>query len=291
MNKIIPSGILIVNKPSGITSHDVIDLLRKVFKKTKIGHSGTLDPMATGVMNVLIGSATKLSEELTSNDKKYKVEMLLGVKTDTYDITGNIIEALPVNQDEIYIKERIKRFIGKGLQTPPIYSAIRIDGKRAYEYAREGIQVQISSREIEVYDISEINVNLETKIISFIVHCSKGTYIRSLVNDIGEKIGCNATMSSLERIECGNTKIENSVKLYNFLKLDLNNMIEYIINLEDYYKESKAVYLNEVEFIKYVNGIEIDIQSKNNIVRVYENKEFRGLGKISKNKLKRFIVE
>ena len=291
MNKVIPSGILLINKPSGITSHDVIDLLRKVFKKTKIGHSGTLDPMATGVMNILIGSATKLSDELTSKDKKYKVEMLLGVRTDTYDITGNVIEALPVNQDEIYIKERIKRFIGKQHQTPPIYSAIRIDGKRAYEYAREGQQIDIESREVEIYDINDINVNLDTRIVSFVVHCSKGTYIRSLVNDIGIKIGCNSTMSSLERIECGQTKIENSYKLYDFLNLNIDEMTNNIINLETYYKESKAIYLNEIEFIKYQNGIELDIETKNNIVRVYENKRFTGLGKVTKNRLKRFIIE
>ena len=291
MNKIIPSGILTINKPSGITSHDVIDLLRKVFKKTKIGHSGTLDPMATGVMNILIGSATKLSDEITSNDKKYKVEMLLGVKTDTYDITGNILEVLPVNQDEIYIKERIKRFIGKGLQKPPIYSAIKIEGKRAYEYAREGKYIDIASREIEIYDIYDIDVNLDTKIVSFIVHCSKGTYIRSLVNDIGKKLGCNSTMSSLERIQSGTSKIENSYKLYDFLKLDIDEMIGNIMSLEMYYKDNKAIYLNEIEYIKYVNAVELDIESKSNIVRVYENKEFRGLGKINKNKLKRFIVE
>lgn len=291
MNKLIPSGILVINKPAGITSHDVVDLLRKVFKKIKIGHSGTLDPMATGVMNVLIGSATKLSDELTGKDKKYKVEMMLGVKTDTYDITGNIIEAMPVNQDEIYIKERIKRFIGKQLQIPPIYSALKVEGKRAYEYAREGIEVSLEPRNVEIYDISDIEVNLKTKLVSFVVYCSKGTYIRSLVNNIGEKIGCNATMSKLERIECGETKIENSCKLYDFLKLDIDEMIECITDIENYYKDSKSVYLNEVEFIKYFNAIELDCETKNNIVKVYENKKFRGLGKVKNNKLKRFIVE
>lgn len=291
MNKLIPSGILVINKPAGITSHDVIDLLRKVFKKTKIGHSGTLDPMATGVMNVLIGSATKLSDELTGKDKKYKVEMFLGVKTDTYDITGTIIEAMPVTQDEVYIKERIKRFIGKQLQIPPIYSALKIEGKRAYEYAREGKEVELEARNVEIYDITDIKVDLKTKLVSFVVYCSKGTYIRSLVNNIGEKIGCNATMSKLERIECGETKIEDSFKLYDFLKLDIDEMIESICDLEKYYKDYKAIYLNETEYIKYVNAIQLDVETKNNIVRVYENKSFRGLGKVVNNKLKRFIVE
>ncbi len=291
MNINIPSGILPINKPSGITSHDVIDLLRKVLRKTKIGHSGTLDPMATGVMNVLIGNGTKLSEVLTNNDKKYAVKMLLGVKTDTYDITGNILTASPVIHDEVYIRERIKRFIGKQKQVPPIHSAIRVDGKRAYEYAREGKELTLSAREIEIYDIYDIKVDLETKIVSFTVHCSKGTYIRSLVNDIGEKIGSHATMSELCRLSSGSTNIEKSEKLYDFLKLDLNHMTEQIIPIEQYFIDSKAVYLNELEYVKFENGILLDIESRSNIVRVYENKQYRGLGKIEDNKLKRFIIE
>ena len=206
----VKNGILNIDKPQGITSYDVVDVIKKLFPKTKVGHTGTLDPLATGVLPILIGEATKLSNNFTAEDKVYKVKMLLGVETDTYDITGRIVFASVVNKDEFYIKERIKRFIGKQMQTPPIYSAIRIDGKRAYSYAREGKKVEMPEREVEIYSIEDIKVNLELREVSFVVHCSKGTYVRSLVNDIGKKIGCGATMTDLVRIRTGNFDIKNS---------------------------------------------------------------------------------
>ena len=219
----VKNGILNIDKPQGITSYDVVDVIKKLFPKTKVGHTGTLDPLATGVLPILIGEATKLSNNFTAEDKVYKVKMLLGVETDTYDITGRIVFASVVNKDEFYIKERIKRFIGKQMQTPPIYSAIRIDGKRAYSYAREGKKVEMPEREVEIYSIEDIKVNLELREVSFVVHCSKGTYVRSLVNDIGKKIGCGATMTDLVRIRTGNFDIKNSIPLYNFLKFDLKS--------------------------------------------------------------------
>ena len=133
----IKNGIINIDKPQGITSHDVVSIIRKLFPNTKVGHTGTLDPLATGVLPICIGKATKLSDELLAKDKKYYVKMLLGVETDTYDITGKIVFANPLDKDEIYIKERIKRFIGKQMQLPPKYSAIKVNGKKAYEYARK----------------------------------------------------------------------------------------------------------------------------------------------------------
>ena len=159
----INNGILNIDKPQGITSHDVVDVIRKIFPKNKVGHTGTLDPIATGVLPICIGKATKLSNELLSENKVYKVKMLLGVETDTYDITGKIVFANVLNYDEIYIKERIKRFIGKQLQLPPKYSAIKVSGKKAYEYARSGEEVTLKPREIEIFDIDDINVNLRKR--------------------------------------------------------------------------------------------------------------------------------
>ena len=135
------NGILNIDKPQGITSHDVVDAIRKIFPDQKVGHTGTLDPLATGVLPICIGEATKLSDNLTSEIKKYSVKMLLGVETDTYDITGRIVFASVFNKDEIYIKERIKRFIGKQQQMPPKYSAIKVEGKKLYQYARENKDV------------------------------------------------------------------------------------------------------------------------------------------------------
>ena len=285
------NGILNIDKPQGITSHDVVDIIRKVLPNQKVGHTGTLDPMATGVLPICIGEATKLSENLTSETKVYKVKILLGVETDTYDVTGKIVFASVVNKDEIYIKERIKRFVGKQMQKPPIYSAIRIDGKRAYSYAREGEKIDLPERPIEIYSIDDINVNLDLNEVEFVVCCSKGTYIRSLANDIGKKIGCGAIMTELERLQTGNFKIENSIKLYDFLKLNFEQMQEKIISIEDYYKDSKKVILNEAEFRKFLNGAKFDINTKDKIVRVYFNDLYKGLGIVENNVMKRYIVE
>lgn len=287
----VKNGILNIDKPQGITSYDVVDVIKKLFPKTKVGHTGTLDPLATGVLPILIGEATKLSNNFTAEDKVYKVKMLLGVETDTYDITGRIVFASVVNKDEFYIKERIKRFIGKQMQTPPIYSAIRIDGKRAYSYAREGKKVEMPEREVEIYSIEDIKVNLELREVSFVVHCPKGTYVRSLVNDIGKKIGCGATMTDLVRIRTGNFDIKNSIPLYNFLKLDYDKMLDKICTIEEYYEDSKKIVLNEVEFKKFLNGVKLPVQLKNGIARIYFNNSYKGIGTIENKELKRYIVE
>lgn len=285
------NGILNIDKPQGLTSHDVVDIIRKVFPKTKVGHTGTLDPIATGVLPICIGEATKLSEHLTSKEKSYRVKMLLGVETDTYDITGKIMFASVVNKDEIYIKERIKRFIGKQFQTPPKYSAIKIDGKRAYSYARSGQEVTLEPREIQIFSIEDIKVNLELNEVEFKVDCTKGTYIRSLVNDIGKKIGCGAVMTELTRLSTGKFSINDSIKLYDFLKLDIDKMREKIIGIEEYFSDSKKINLNKIDYKKFLNGVEFDINTQEKIVRIYFEDKFKGLGYVENNKMKRYIVE
>lgn len=285
------NGILNIDKPQCITSHDVVDAIRKIFPDQKVGHTGTLDPLATGVLPICIGEATKLSDKLTSENKKYSVKMLLGVETDTYDITGRIIFASVLNKDEIYIKERIKRFIGKQMQMPPKYSAIKVEGKKLYQYAREDKDVEIKPREIEIYSIDNIKIDLESKEVAFDVSCSKGTYIRSLVNDIGKKIGCGATMTELRRTETGNFKIEDSISLYDFLKMDYLDMLDKIISIENYYDENKKITLSDEELHKFLNGVKMEVQSSDQIVRVYNKGKYIGLGTIEDKNLKRFIVE
>lgn len=287
----VKSGLLNIDKPQGITSHDVVDVIRKIFQNIKIGHTGTLDPLATGVLQICIGDGTRLTNYLTNSDKKYYVKMLLGVETDTYDVTGRIVFASVVNKDEIYIKERIKRFIGKQEQTPPIYSAIRVEGKRAYEYAREGESVDLKPREIEIYSIDNIDVNTEKKEVSFEVHCSKGTYIRSLVNDIGKKIGCGATVTELRRISNGSFNVQNSIKLYDFLKLSYEDMLDHIVSIEEYCKEFKRVDLNESEYEKFLNGVKFPYEGQDQLVRVYSIKKYMGIGIVENKELKRYIIE
>ena len=285
------NGILNIDKPQGITSHDVVDAIRKIFPDQKVGHTGTLDPLATGVLPICIGEATKLSDNLTSEIKKYSVKMLLGVETDTYDITGRIVFASVFNKDEIYIKERIKRFIGKQQQIPPKYSAIKVEGKKLYQYARENKDVEIKPREIEIYNIDNIKIDLESKEVAFDVECSKGTYVRSLVNDIGKKIGCGATMTELRRIRTGNFKIEDSIPLYDFLKLDYIDMLNKVITIEDYYIENKKITLSDDELGRFLNGVKFEVQSSDQIVRVYNKGKYIGLGIVENKILKRFIIE
>lgn len=287
----IKNGILNIDKPQGITSHDVVDIVRKIFPGIKVGHTGTLDPIATGVLPICIGKATKLSDELLSENKVYKVKMLLGVETDTYDITGKIVFANTLNEDEIYIKERIKRFIGKSSQIPPIYSAIKIKGKKAYEYARNGENVSLKPREIEIFNIDDIDVNLRKKQVSFVVSCTKGTYIRSLVHDIGIKLGCGATMIELKRLKTGDFDINDSIDLYEFLNLEYLDMLDKIVSIEELYKDSKKINLKDKDYDKFLNGIAIKTDVPNGIVRVYENLRYKGLGKVNDNLLKRFIIE
>ena len=285
------NGILNIDKPQGITSHDVVEAIRKIFPDQKVGHTGTLDPLATGVLPICIGEATKLSDNLTSEIKKYSVKMLLGVETDTYDITGRIVFASVFNKDEIYIKERIKRFIGKQQQMPPKYSAIKVEGKKLYQYARENKDVEIKPRDIEIYNIDNIKIDLESKEVAFDVECSKGTYVRSLVNDIGKKIGCGATMTELRRIRTGNFKIEDSIPLYDFLKLDYIDMLNKVITIEDYYIENKKITLSDDELGRFLNGVKFEVQSSDQIVRVYNKGKYIGLGIVENKILKRFIIE
>ena len=179
-------GILIIDKPKGCTSHDIVNILRKELKTKKIGHTGTLDPNATGVLPILVGQATKISKYLIEHDKTYQVEMKLGEETDTLDSEGKIIKKQETKVlDEKKIKEVLNSFIGKQKQIPPIYSAIKINGKKAYEYARKGQEVEIPPREIEIYDIKFISYSNDT--IQFEVKCSKGTYIRTLCKDIAKR--------------------------------------------------------------------------------------------------------
>lgn len=285
------TGILNIDKPAGITSYDVVDVIKKLFVGSKVGHTGTLDPVATGVLPILIGDATKLSDNLTAENKAYRVKMLLGVETNTYDITGKIVYASVVNKDEIYIRERIKRFIGVQEQMPPQYSAIKVNGKRAYQYAREGKEVELKPRTIEIYDINNIAVDLRKREVSFDVYCTKGTYIRSLVNDIGKKLGCGATMVELIRLKNGNFDIKDSIPLYDFLKLNFDEMKKRIISIDDYYTDLKRINMDKDEYTRFVNGVKLEYNEQDKLVKVYENNKYKGLGQIKEGILKRYLIE
>ena len=211
-------GIINVNKPGGITSHQVVARLRKILGIKQVGHTGTLDPMAVGVLPVCVGKATRIIEYLDTS-KAYRAHILLGTETDTYDIEGNILEQKTVNPDRKDIELFLKDFQGEITQTPPVYSAIHYKGKRLYEYARKNIEIpDIPKRNIVIYDIKLIS--LEGMIAIVDIECSGGTYIRSIAHDLGEKLGYGACLEGLIRTRSGKFRLEDSLTLEEIEKSD-----------------------------------------------------------------------
>lgn len=205
------NGIIIVDKPADITSHGVVSRLRRILSTKKVGHGGTLDPMATGVLPIFIGRATRASSMLLNSDKAYTAGFILGLTTDTQDTSGTILTRSDFIPDEMMVRQTLPAFVGHQKQTPPMYSAIKIDGKKLYELAREGKEIERPVRDIEIYQINYLGyLNGEYKIH---ISCSKGTYIRTLIHDIGAFLGCGAVLSSLRRTDTGSFSEKDSVKL------------------------------------------------------------------------------
>jgi len=217
-------GILLIDKPSGITSHKVVEIIRKKLGVKKVGHAGTLDPLATGLLIIMLGKATKLSNTLICQSKTYEVEMKLFLETDTGDITGRIIkDEKPQTFTENQVQAVISSFYNyEYWQKPPIYSAIKIKGRKLYQYARKGVPVEYPPRLVKIEKIKLLNYSSDEKKINFLVECSKGTYIRSLVKDIAEKLGVIATVSQLRRISSGKFNINQTLKLEEVEKGKLN---------------------------------------------------------------------
>lgn len=205
------NGVINIYKEKGFTSHDVVAKMRGILKQKKIGHTGTLDPDAEGVLPVCLGSATKLCDMLTDKEKEYVAVMRLGVVTDTQDLSGTVLKEMSVNVSEEEALTAIKSFEGEYGQIPPMYSALKVDGKRLYELARQGKEVERKPRQITIFETEILSVNMPE--ITFRVRCSKGTYIRTLCHDIGEKLGCGAAMAALKRTQSGQFKAESAVTL------------------------------------------------------------------------------
>jgi tRNA pseudouridine55 synthase len=213
-------SILLIDKPSGITSHKVVEIIRKKLGVKKVGHAGTLDPLATGLLIVMLGKATKLSNQLISQSKTYEVEMKLFLETDTGDITGKTIKSeKELAFAEKQIQETVNSFNSYTYwQQPPLYSAIKIKGRKLYEYAREGLKVEVPPRQVIIRTIDLINYDKAKNSVSLVVECSKGTYIRSLVKDIAEKLGTIATVNKLRRISSGEFHVNQALKLEEIVK-------------------------------------------------------------------------
>lgn len=251
-----------------------------------MGHTGTLDPNATGVLPLLLNDSTKLSKYLIEHDKEYEVTLKLGIKTDTADTEGNIIEEKEVQNISIeQIQETLKTFIGKQEQYPPMYSAIKVNGKKLYEYARNGEKVKIKPRSIEIYNINLINFNNKENEIHFKVSCSKGTYIRSLCEDIAKKLNTIGYMKELNRTKVGRFKIEDAITLEN---LKDNAQIK-IISMEELLNKLQSINLNEKQIEKFINGVQISVDREDGIYNIYTNK-YLGTGIVKNRKVKRDII-
>lgn len=282
-------GIIIINKPKNYTSHDIVNIIRKNFNTRKVGHTGTLDPNATGVLPLLIGEATKLSKYLINHDKQYEVVLKLGVKTDTADAEGKVIEEKPVTiNDNNFIINIMNSFKGIQEQKPPMYSAIKVNGRKLYEYARAGQSVEVKPRKIEIYDIQVININ-NTE-ISFKVSCSKGTYIRSLCEDIANKIGTIGYMKELNRVNVGVFNIEDAISLEDIGKENI--VSEKLITIQKFFKDKESIRLTNKQLQRFLNGVSLNYKDYvNGIYNIYnENDQYIGIGVIDKYCLKRDII-
>ncbi|HHX12381.1 MAG TPA: tRNA pseudouridine(55) synthase TruB [Clostridiales bacterium] len=220
------NGIININKEKGYTSHDVVAKMRGILITKKIGHTGTLDPDAEGVLPLCIGNATKLVELITDKDKTYEAVLKLGMTTDTQDITGKILKTSDVNVSMGEIEKAINKYIGGYMQLPPMYSAIKVNGQKLYELARQGIEINRERRSVMIHDIKILAINEEEHELSITVDCGKGTYIRTLINDIGEDLGCGGTMKSLIRTAVGGFEIQNAYRLSDIEELVKTNQLD-----------------------------------------------------------------
>ena len=254
-------GIVIINKEKEYTSHDVVAKVKKILNEKKVGHTGTLDPNATGVLPILLGKGTKLSKYLINHNKIYEATLKLGEKTDTADIEGKITEEKDVKKENLSqenVTKVLKEFIGKSKQVPPMYSAIKVNGKKLYEYARKGQTIEIKPREIEIYGIELLNINNNE--ISFKVHCSKGTYIRTLGEDIAKALGTVGHLIALRRIKIGKFSICKAIKYE-----DINESTRlYSIPSACYF--IPKVPVNEKIKSKVQNGVPMKVKTKSDIL-------------------------
>ena len=281
-----PDGVLIINKHQGPTSHDIVNMVRKLYHTKKVGHTGTLDPMATGVLVVLIGRAAKAAEYLVSDEKKYRATLRLGIVTDTQDITGNIIavhnDTLP---SPIEVIDVCKGFVGKSQQLPPMYSAIKIGGRKLVDLARQGTEIEREMRPIEIFSIEASQINETDYFLD--VHCSSGTYIRTLCQDIGEKLGCGGTMATLCRTETGGFSISKSVTIDNLKEMSEEELNERLIPTESLFSSLPKVKLPAFYEKLCRSGCEIyqkklktDIAIGTRVRICSENGEFFALGEV-----------
>ncbi len=280
-------GILNILKPCGMTSFDVVAHLRGLLGTRKIGHAGTLDPLAVGVLPVCTGRATKAIEFMMDKDKVYRAELTLGARTDTQDSSGNVLSTSDVKCTDEEINKAVQSFTGKYMQIPPMYSALKVDGKRLYDLAREGVQIERKQREVEIYSSRMMSIDRADGIrVLLDVHCSKGTYIRTLCADIGEMLGCGGHMSFLLRKKAGPFEIESALTLEKLSLMKENGTIQNAFSsVEIVFTQLRSFTLNEQAEKKFMNGMTVNIPHmtgiEDELIRVYSpTNKFAALGYI-----------
>lgn len=287
------NGIIVVNKPQNWTSHDCVAVMRRAVGVKRIGHTGTLDPMATGVLPVCIGTSARIMEYLDLDNKTYRCTMKLGITTDTEDVWGEVLtEADPSSVTEEQIREVFAGFVGEIEQIPPKYSALKVNGKKLYEYARAGQDVEIKSRKIT---ISSIDIEkIEGDEITFVVVCSKGTYVRTICKDIGDKLGCGAAMSALTRIASGIFTLEEAIDIEKIKEMTKEEIIEKLYPTDYPLIHFGRINLTAIQAKDFVNGkrmkrenLEIvDASKHEEMYNVYYGDEFLGVAQFDRHILK-----
>lgn len=281
------TGIILLDKPKDITSFGAVARARRICGEKKCGHTGTLDPMATGVLTIMLGGVTRFCELLPSHDKAYIASFRLGTVTDTLDITGKVLETREVSVNAEQVREKIKDFIGDISQLPPMYSAVSVNGQRLYDLARQGIEVERKAREVTVFSIDIINENEQAGEYTISVECSSGTYIRTLIADLGEALGCGAVMTDLRRTKANGFDISQAVTLEQLAQAAENGELgDVIIPVDKALEEYPVIKVTAAQAKRFRNGGELDLQRLKyprmlGFFRVYDpENNFIGLGEI-----------
>ncbi|MCD7847153.1 MAG: tRNA pseudouridine(55) synthase TruB [Oscillospiraceae bacterium] len=289
----LPGGVLLIDKPSGYTSFDVIAVLRGLLHEKRLGHTGTLDPMATGVLPVLIGKATGASDILPIDEKSYRADFVLGKSTDTQDITGKVLSETDKPITEAEILGKLPQFRGVISQLPPMYSAVSVNGKRLYELARQGVSVERTPREITVYSIELERYDESGRTGTLLISCSKGTYIRTIISDLGDSLGVGGCMTALRRISAHGFGIEECTPLEDLRASEnpLEMAIPKIVPTDKLFECYPKLNLSEAQTRMYKNGVKLDAKrvrgaKEDGIFRIYGNSGFLGLCRVQNGEIR-----
>ncbi len=295
------TGIIIIDKPKDMTSFGAVARVRRICGEKKCGHTGTLDPMATGVMTVMLGGATRFCELLPSHDKAYIASFKLGMRTDTLDITGKVIETNAVESTAEQVRETLKDFVGDISQLPPMYSAVSVNGQRLYDLARQGIEVERKSRDVTVFSIDLLEENEALGEYKIAVECSSGTYIRTLIDDLGTKLGCGAVMTDLRRTKANGFSLDDAITIEELQSLaEKGELLKAVVPVDKALEEYPPITVTQPQAKRFSNGGELDLQRLKRpkmlgIYRIYDpDGKFMGLGEIGQSDsltIKRVYVE